>query len=114
MSAELMLQAADALEKVAAYIDNTETERLNQETEVRQKEAHSLAEKISNAVGEPLDDDVVDKLATASPEVKDLLSRITGGDTVDYLGGPQEVSKVASAGSNHPPADAKFLDWVNS
>ncbi len=114
MSVELMLQAADALEKVAAYIDNTETARLNQEYEVRHKEASSLAEQISDAVGEPLEDDMVNKLATASPEVKELLSRVTGGDTVDSLGGPQEVSKLASVHGSQRPADARFLDWVNS
>jgi|GEM_PF-1820069 len=115
MSADaLMLQAADALEKMAAYVENNETSRIEKETAVRMKQANALADQISDMVGEPVDEEVVSKLAEATPEVQELLSRLTGGDNVDSLGGPQEVSKVASVDGNHQPADARFLDWVNS
>ena len=111
---ELMLQAADALEKMAAYIEATETTRATQEYTARKKQASLLADKIANTVGEPLDDVLVDKLAASNPEIQELIGRLTGGDVVDSLGGPTEVSKVASASGASASEDARFLDWVNS
>ena len=115
MSADkLMVQAAEALEKMAEYIEHAETTRVAQESSIRRKHANALATKIANAVGEPLDDILVEKLASSNPEIQELIGRLTGGDVVESLGGPMEVSKVASVSGALPPADARFVDWVTS
>lgn len=115
MSADqLMLQAADALEKLANYVEQVETGRVRVETESRRKQASVLANQIANTVGEQLDDSLVDKLASLNPDVQSLLNKLTGGDAVDSLGGPTESSKVASVRNALPSADARFMDWVTN
>lgn len=109
-----MLQAADALEKMAAYIEATETTRATQEYTARRKHASVLADKIANTVGEPLDDMLVEKLASSNPEIQELISRLTGGELVDSLGGPQEVTKTANVNGALSSEDARFVDWINS
>lgn len=112
---ELLEKTAEVLEKSAVYLENIETTRVASEREHKTKEAAALAEKIADAVGEPINEDLISKLANASPEVQVLLGRLAGSDEVESLGGPSREVKTASiedGSTSH--ADARFLNWVQS
>lgn len=111
--AALLEQTADVLEKSAAYLETIESNRIATDKAVITKKASKLAEQISDAVGEPVDEELIEELAKASPEVQGLLGRLAGGDNVESLGGPQEEAKTASF-DGLSPAEARFLDWVQS
>jgi hypothetical protein len=110
---KFLLQTADILEKTAAYLERIDSEKIAAKQEAQQKQAHALAEKISDATGMRVEDELLSKLAELSPEVQDVISRIAGGDPVESMGGPSETTKVASAGGIGP-AEASFLSFLTS
>jgi hypothetical protein len=110
----LLLQTADVLEKAAAYIENLETTRLTQELETKTKTAADLAQKLSQATGEPATADMVQKLAALSPDMQQVIARLAGTETVDSLGGPPNTGteKQAGVSPGMPPEDTRFLNWL--
>jgi len=111
---KLLLTTADVLEKAAAYIDNLELTRVSKELETRTKTATELAQKLSQATGEPTTEDMVQKLAALPPEMQQVIARLAGTETVDSLGGPQDTGneKQAGAASGMPPEDSRFMNWL--
>lgn len=115
MSADTYLdQAADVLEKMAEYLETQESQKIATVKREKTKTAKVLADKIAEAVGEHLDDTMVEKLSELSPDMQDLLGRVTGAEVVDSLGGPEESMKIASIVGNMSSADARFLSWIQS
>ena len=114
MSAELLELVADVLEKNAAYYESLESSRVAKEEEQLRTKASALATRISEVVGEPLDEELVAKLSTADPDIHGLLERAVGSmETVDSLGGVEDEEKVAGYGGL-APEDARFLGFINS
>ena len=113
-SADILNQAADVLEKTAAYLESTESARITEEHDARTKSAQDLAEKIADVTGELVEPELVEKISTMSPDVQDILGRLTNGGNVDSLGGPEETTKLASVEGGIPAEDARFLSWVQS
>ena len=112
-SNNLLLQTAEILEKTAAYLEQTESQRVSDENSRRMKEASDLAGRISDATGEPLDDETTSKLAGLTPEVQGLISRLAGAGAAESMGGPEELAKVASHRGTGS-AEASFLNFLMS
>lgn len=116
MNSDLLLKTAEVLEKLAEYHESIERGRVQQETASREKEATLLAEKLTEATGEPVDSEMVKKLAGLDPEIASYLDRVAGKGFVDSMGGPREetstIDKVASEGM--PQSDARFLSFILS
>jgi hypothetical protein len=113
-AAEILNQAAEVLEKTAAFIDGIESERIATVQADREKVARSLAQKISAATGEDIAPELTEKLASMGPEIQDILGRLTDGGTVDSLGDAEDNVKLAGVAGELSPADARFLAWVQS
>jgi len=114
MSAELLERVADVLEKNAAYYESLESSRVAKEQESLHTKASALATRISEAVGEPLDEDLVSKLSAVDPDIHGLLERTVGSmETVDSMGGVDDDVKVAGY-DGLAPEDARFLGFINS
>ncbi len=113
-AADILNQAADVLEKTAAYIDGIESARISEEKAGRTKSAQALADKIAAATGEPLETELVEKLSSMGPEIQDILGRLTDGGTVDSLGDADDNVKLAGVTGEINSADARFLAWVQS
>lgn len=117
---ERLLQAAEVIEKAAAYLEALESEKVQEERNAKLAEANKLAESITHVVGEELDPQTLEKLSQASPEVTDLIQRLSGGGSVDSLGGPPETVKSASVNGhdrvaqNVAAADARFLSFLTT
>lgn len=113
-AADILNQAADVLEKTAAFIDGIESERIATIHADRTKTARALAEKISAATGENIEPALAEKLSSMGPEIQDIIGRLTSGGTVDSLGDAEDSVKLASVTGGISPADARFLAWVQS
>lgn len=111
----IMSQVAEILDKTAEYIERLEGEKISAHLEERKKAASVLAEKLTEAVGEPVDESLAAKLSNLDPEVQKVISKLAGTERVDSMGGPSdnETQKVAST-SGLPPEDARMLAWLNS
>lgn len=114
-----LLDVAEVLEKTAAYIEAQEAEQLCKQRKDKDAKARVLSEKISSVVGEPLDEDTVEKLSELSPEMSNILQQLTGGDTVDSLGGPSATVKTAGVRNNVSSdtvaiANTRFIDWLST
>jgi len=111
---KLMELVADVLEKNAEYYESLESERVNKEKEAQHTKASSLAARISETVGEPLDEELIAKLSTIDPDIHGLLERTVGSmETVDSLGGVEDNEKVAGL-DGLPPEDVRFLSFINN
>lgn len=113
-ASDVLNQAADVLEKTAAYIEGIESKNIADATEIREKAAQNLAEKISAATGEQIDTELAEKLSSMGPEVQDILGRLTDGGLVDSMGDAEDTTKLASVEGGLPIEDARFLAWVQS
>jgi len=112
IDADTLPKIAAVLEKLADYVESTESVKVNEDQVKRASAAKNLAEKISTLTGENLDEGVVEKLAGLDPEVAEMIGKFAGESTgVDSMGGPEErdTEKTASAGES---ADARFMSWV--
>jgi len=111
---KLMELVADVLEKNAEYYESLESERVTKEKEAQHTKASTLAARISETVGEPLDEELVDKLSAVDPDIHGLLERTVGSmENVDSLGGVDDSEKVAGL-DGLPAEDVRFLSFVNS
>ncbi len=113
-AAVILNQAADVLEKTAAFIESAESTRVAQEQEVQTKTAQELADKIAAVTGELVEPELVEKISAMTPEVQSILGRLTDGGTVDSLGDAEDNVKLASVDGGLAPEDARFLAWVQS
>jgi hypothetical protein len=115
MNADILLESvADVLEKTAAYYESIEAEKIAKVQVQQRDETKKLVEKVSEVIGEPLDEKTAEKLAALTPEVRDLLLKMAGhSDNVDSLGGPEKQVKVAGADAL-PTEDLRFINWLNS
>lgn len=113
-ASDVLNQAADVLEKTAAFIEGIETERIADETAVREKAAQSLVDKIASATGEQIEPELAEKLSSMGPEVQDIIGRLTDGGLVDSMGDAEETTKLAGVDGGLPTEDARFLAWVQS
>jgi len=109
----ILLDTAEILEKLAAYVDGIES----QKQEVSAASARSLAEKVSESLGHRLDVNMINKIAQADPDMVNLLAQLTqSGDSVDSLGGPAtptHSTKVAGSG-DMGAAEASLMDWLRA
>jgi len=113
-AADILNQAAEVLEKTAAFIDGVESERTATIQADRNKVAQDLAKKISAATGEDITPELTEKLSSMGPEIQAILGRLTDGGTVDPLGDADDNVKLASVTGEVSPADARFLAWLQS
>jgi len=111
----IMSQVAEILEKTADYIERLEGEKVATQNEERKKAASVLATRLTEAVGEPVDESLAVKLSNLDPEVQKVISKLAGAERVDSMGGPSDndTQKVAST-NGLPPEDARLLTWLNS
>lgn len=107
-----LLQASDLLEKAAAYIEEIEDAKQKKEAEDHKKTANELAETVSTAVGEPVSNDLIEKLSKADPEVRALIGKIANADLIDPMGGPETEEKVASISDGMGSAEASLLNFL--
>lgn len=113
IDADMLPKIATVLEKVADYLENAEAQKVAKEQSRRSKAAHNLAEKLSTATGERIDEKTVEKLAHLDPEVAEMIGKFAGEETgVDSMGGPEEQETVKTASEGGNPADARFISWV--
>jgi len=110
----ILLLAADLLEKTADYHDAVETTRRQQEEETKKKVASDLATQISDLMGERIDEETVSKLAESSPEVQGLVNKLArlSPDTVDSLGDVHESKKQAASEEDIPSEDRAFFEAI--
>ena len=111
----VMTQVAEILEKTADYIERLEGEKISARTNERKKAASVLAGKLTEAIGEPVDDTLTAKLSNLDPEMQEIISKLAGTGRVDSMGEPSdnETQKVASS-SGLPPEDTRYIAWINS
>ena len=113
IDADMLPKIATVLEKVADYLENAEAQKVAEEQAQRSKAAHNLAEKLSTATGESIDESTVEKLAHLDPEVAEMISKFAGEEIgVDSMGGPEERETVKTASVGGNPAEARFINWV--
>jgi hypothetical protein len=117
MSAEnILLQAAEVLEKTAHWYEAVEGKRLSDMEASRKKLANDLATKISGVTGDRLDDDLVNKLASSDPALQSIILNLTGlsHESVDSMGdvSPSTRPKLASAPGELAPEDAAFFEAI--
>jgi len=107
---------ADVLEKVALYLDATEAEKVAAVQADRVKVAEMLRDRIETLTGDAVDEDTLQKLASADLDILSTLDRLaeaTGGD----LGGPsdrRDSSEPLTKKEAAEAADESFLSWVLS
>jgi len=104
-------QVAMVLEKVAAYLDAMESNRVNQIRSDRQKLANFLKEKYEETTGDLMDPEVMGKIADADVDILSTFSKLTdvagtskyaelgesSGRPSDYTpNNPQEAALVAA------------------
>lgn len=111
----IMSQVAEILDKTAEYVERLEGEKVSARIEERKKAASELAGKLTEAIGEPVDDALAEKLSNLDPEMQQMISKLAGTGKVDSMGEPSDndTQKVASS-SGLPPEDARLLTWLNS
>ncbi|RKY28717.1 MAG: hypothetical protein DRP83_00015 [Planctomycetota bacterium] len=112
IDSDTLPKIATVLEKLAEYIENVEASKVAEVINKKTAAAKALADKLSTATGEDIDENVVQKLAELDPEVAAMIGKFAGDATsVDSMGGPEEgrTEKTASAGDS---ADARFIGWV--
>lgn len=125
MSSQFLEKVADLLEKVAVHLDELEVERTQALRDERLKVAHALREKIANATGEELPEDILEKLASDQTMVDTLikLAERTGDAPPEALGEPSNIqdnrarvvnTKVAQLKEAADQADDSFLNWIMS
>ena len=112
---KIMSQVAEILEKTAEYIERTDGVKISARIEERKKVASELAGKLTEAIGEPVDESLTEKLSNLDPEMQAILAKLAGTGKVDSMGEPSdnETQKVAST-SGLPPEDMRLLAWANS
>jgi inactivated superfamily I helicase len=113
-AADVLNQAAEVLEKTAAFLDGIESKQIAEIQAHRTKTAQKLADKIAAATGETLAPELTEKLSSMGPEIQDILGRLTDGGTVDPLGDADDNVKLAGVTGAMSPADARFLAWLQS
>lgn len=117
MSGEnILLQAAEVLEKTAHWYEAVEGKRLADADATRKKVAADLATKISGVTGDHLDAALVDKLASSDPALQSIIMNLTGlsHESVDSMGdvASSTRAKLASAPGELPPEDAAFFEAI--
>jgi len=107
------LQLAGVLEKLADYIEATESTKIAERRAERTKLATEVAAKFSELTGEEMD---VEKLSELDPSVMKYLEKIAGAGSPDALGEPddkQGTVKTASGGSMGP-GEAALMDFCTT
>lgn len=118
MRDELLLKAADILEKAAAYIDSVEGEKVAAESAAKDATLKSIAARYADVTGESLDDAELSKLAsdTAALEtVRKMLDKTSGA--VESLGRPgREVADSRPVGKEQARKQAydRFASFLQS
>lgn len=107
----ILLETADVLDKLAAYVDSVEIQR----DEVSTASARSLAEKVADSLGQPVTDDLVAKIAQADPNMVSLLAQLAqSGDSIDSMGGPAPTHTTKTAGNGQMgTAEASLMNWLS-
>jgi hypothetical protein len=111
----IMSQVAEILEKTAEYIERLDGEKISARVVERKKAASDLAVRLTEAIGEPVDENFTEKLSNLDPEMQQILAKLAGTGKVDSMGEPSDndTQKVAST-SGLPPEDIRLLTWANS
>jgi predicted house-cleaning noncanonical NTP pyrophosphatase (MazG superfamily) len=111
----IMSYAAEILEKTAEYIERIEGEKIATRTAEKKKTASALVGKLTEAIGEPMDESLAEKLSNLDPEMQQIIAKLAGTERVDSMGEPGEnnTQKVASA-NGLPSEDERLLAWCNS
>lgn len=111
----IMSQVAAILDKTAEYIERLEGEKIAAKTAEKKKVASVLAGKLTEAIGEPVDADLAEKLSNLDPAVHQIIAKLAGTERVDSMGEPGENNTEKRASTDGMPAeDERLLTWCNS
>ena len=114
MSESTLSKIANVIEHTADYIEARDAAQISEKRAEATAVATKLATQLSDATGEQVDATVVEKLAELDPAVQGLLQQLSGGSTIDPMGGPEEDETVKTAGAHGESAEHQFLDWIIS
>jgi hypothetical protein len=109
---DLLMQAADLLEKTAAHIEEAEGAAYRIVTEHQTAAANKIASQLTSLVGSPVAAQTVTKMAGLGPEVNDILQKLAGVEAVENMGGPATVEKTANARGEDN--GSSLIDWILS
>ncbi len=84
----LELAVAEVLEKVAGYIEATESEKNAAVEAERERLITAIREKVSASTGLDISEDVVSKLSAADPEVLETIEKLAESSDSEILGEP--------------------------
>lgn len=122
MSAKLMRQTADLLEKLAEAFDSEERQQAEKVTQERQKTAQELRDKIAQVTGEEIAPATVERLVASGQDVTALFSKLAGHNTLGgepdamgTVGNPQDVNSAPRATREKTAsedADGRFYNWI--
>lgn len=117
MSVELE-KLATVLEKTALYLDALEGEKSAAIQAEREKLAEVFKEQYEEITGEPIDEEILAKLANADVDILSAFGRLTdAGSNSGDLGSPGEpVDPAAPMNKKEASeaADQRFLDFCMS
>lgn len=109
-NAEAMRQAAGLLEKTAEYLEQ-HAAFFTQARVTQDQKYTKMAQSITALTGKAVDNAAIEKLASVSPEIEDVILKLAGGGSLDTMGGPATDTKHASEVSSES-ADDRMLDWL--
>lgn len=111
-SHELLIQAAELLEKTAAHLEETEGAAHRSQVERQNAEAAKIATQLTSLTGSPVEPQTVSKMAGLGEDVSAILQKLAGGTSVDSMGGPAMAEKTA--GNLVDDADSRFVGWLST
>jgi len=79
---------ADVIEKLADYVEATETEKQAALEQERTKHVAAIQDKISATTGEDLSEELVSKLSEVDPSILEAIEKLAGSNDDVSLGRP--------------------------
>ena len=107
----ILLNAADVLEKTAALIDAQEVEKTAAVKNERKAVVKLLSDKYAETTGEALSDEVVEKLAASSDDILTTVQQMiekTAGAAVESMGRSSQQRDSAVPVSKKEAANAAW------
>jgi len=95
----LELAVANVLEKLAVYLDAEDAEKRAAHDAEQKKLVSEVRQKISEATGQDIDDEVAAKMAKADPDILKTIGTLAESTDIAELGSPS-TRKTASAPMN--------------
>lgn len=112
-------KVADVLDAVADYVEANECEKQAHINAAKESLIVSIGEKYAAAVGEPISDDLLKKIATADISLLEVVEKVaeTKRDTNQLaMGEPSDKRDFSAEPENKKEAvemaDERFLQWI--